>query len=221
MSKQNGFTLTELLVVVVIIVVLGIAILIGINPMAQIFKGYDARRKSDLNKIKIALENYYADKDCYPVFPLDAVEKPTYFCESDFLSPYLAKMPCDPNSKKPYTVATFPDQTSCPQQYAVYAQIYSFFDKNANSIPYCPDTISVNSTGVTDFEISYGCSGKTACTEEATFYGCINGACVPVSYKKWPSCGPNYCESPTCDADPIYNPSPCVDPFGEPQNECH
>jgi|WetSurMetagenome_2_1015567.scaffolds.fasta_scaffold22216_3 prepilin-type N-terminal cleavage/methylation domain-containing protein len=188
----RGYTLVELLIVITIVVILGLAILIGINPMAQIFKGLDARRKADLNKIKIAIENYYADHDCYPNFPLDSSGNPTYVCDSDFLKPYLVSMPCDPSTKKPYTIYLTPASSSCPQQYAIYAQIYSFFDKNDSSVPDCPKTYVVNSSDMSFSDIDYGCSGKKICN---TWYGCKNGACVVVAENSMPTCSRASCDS--------------------------
>lgn len=201
MTRPNkGFTLAEILVVVTIIVVLGLAMLVGINPMAQIFKGYDARRKADLAKIKIALEAYYSDHDCYPVFPLNAQNRPSYVCDSDFLNPYLASMPCDPNSKKPYTLYLTPAASSCPQSFAVYAQIYSFFDKQANKIPLCPNTVGFTSSDMNLGEIIYGCSLQIPCP---VVYGCVNYACAVVGEYGESSCKYDYCE-PTCGG-PIAN----------------
>jgi len=199
-TKHKGFTLSEILVVVTIIVVLGMALLVGINPMAQIFKGYDSRRKSDLSKIKIALESYYSDHDCYPQFPLtDSQGRPSYACDSDFLKPYLDAIPCDPNSKKPYTIYVTPVNSSCPQQYAVYAQIYSFFDSQANNIDYCPKTIAFNSPGMLNADISFGCSFRQLCP---IHYGCKHGACVVVSQDEIPACSPSFC---TSNCSPITN----------------
>lgn len=192
--NHKGFTLSEILVVVTIIVILGLAILVGINPIAQIFKGYDARRRADLAKIKIALEGYYSDHECYPTIP------PNYTCDSDFLKPYLDSMPCDPNTKKPYVIYLTP-AGSCPQQYAVYAQIYSFFDKNANLIPYCPDTIEMHSPGMSNADVISGCSGRSICP---VYYGCKNGSCVVIAQDDIPHCSPYYCGS-DCSQSPALN----------------
>lgn len=197
MPKPNkGFTLVEVLIVVTIIVILAIAILIGINPMAQIFKGYDSRRKDDLQKIKIALENYYSDHDCYPNFNLtgarDAKGNPSYVCNTDFLKPYLDKMPCDPNLKTPYTLSIVPPTSTCPQSYAVYAQIYAFFDKNANAIPFCPKTIAAFSPNISEIALNEGCSDELICD---IGYGCINSACIQTSDGNLNPCRVKYCES--------------------------
>lgn len=89
-----GFTLIELLVTVAILAVL---IVLGFGAFAlQRQKGFDARRKSDLAKLKIALEDYYNDKRCYPTKALMSR------CGLTDLRPYLDRVPCDPASKLPY-----------------------------------------------------------------------------------------------------------------------
>lgn len=217
-TKRNGFTLAEVLIVVTILVLIGLTILVGLNPMAQLFKGYDARRKSDLSKIKIAMEAYYADHDCYPDFPLqDAELRPSYACGSDILKPYLDSMPCDPTTKKPYTIYVTPEGSTCPQQFAFYAQMYSFFDDQANSIASCPKTVAFTSTGMLNSDIIYGCSFKKACS---TLYGCKNGACVLIAEDgEEPSCGPTFCDDPLCNPT---NEQDCqtTDSSGEYVREC-
>jgi type II secretory pathway pseudopilin PulG len=193
MSKQHSaYTLAEILIVVSIIIILGLALLVGINPMVQIFKAYDTHRKADLAKIKIAMENYYADHDCYPVFPLtDSRGRPSYACESDFLKPYLDSMPCDPSKKTPYTIYMTPAGVSCPSQYAAYAQIYAP-DDQANYIPYCTQTYAVNSPNSTQINLIMGCSDMAPCSVS---YGCMNGSCVKVTDGEISSCRYSWCEA--------------------------
>ena len=63
--KQKGFTLVELLIVIVI---LGLLTTIGLGSfMSSQRKGRDARRKADLDSITSALEMYYNDYNQYPV----------------------------------------------------------------------------------------------------------------------------------------------------------
>lgn len=197
-NRQNGYTLAEILIVVSILVVLGLALLVGINPMAQIFKAYDTRRKADLDKIKIAMENYYADHDCYPTFPsLDSKGRPTYTCDSNVLSPYITAMPCDPNTKKPYVIYETPIGSTCPQQFATYAYIYSASDPQANNIPNCPSIVAVKSTDMKYLELIFGCEQKKKCPG-LTYYGCKSGACVVIAEDDIPPCSPNFCDDPVC-----------------------
>lgn len=61
---QSGFTLVEILVVMVII---GILVTVGVSSFGGAQKkGRDARRKEDIRQIANALEMYYHDNDTYP-----------------------------------------------------------------------------------------------------------------------------------------------------------
>jgi type II secretory pathway pseudopilin PulG len=84
----------ELLTVVAIVAMLILVLLFFMRN--QNSRGNDARRKADLESIKIAFEDYFNDNDCYP--PSDALA----VCGDDSLQPYLRSVPCDPISKEPY-----------------------------------------------------------------------------------------------------------------------
>ena len=63
---NKGFTLVELLIVIVIMGILaGVAITV-INPQGIRAKTNDGTRKGDLKKIQLALENYFTDFRGYP-----------------------------------------------------------------------------------------------------------------------------------------------------------
>lgn len=94
MKWQSGLTLIELLVVTSILAVLLLFGFVSFSLQRQ--RGFDARRKSDLAKLKIALEEYYNDKRCYPTLTIMS------HCGLGDLRPYLDKVPCDPVSKLPY-----------------------------------------------------------------------------------------------------------------------
>ena len=59
-----GFTLIELLVVIAIIGVLASVVLASVNTARA--KSRDARRKADLNQLRLALELYYDANGAYP-----------------------------------------------------------------------------------------------------------------------------------------------------------
>jgi prepilin-type N-terminal cleavage/methylation domain-containing protein len=110
---QSGFTMIEVLIVTAI---LGILIIIAISMLPrQLDKARDGRRKSDLQKIKIAFENYYSDNECYP--------EPTILdeCGGTGLNPYLANIPCDPKNETKYLYA--PEGEDCPKYYRVFSNL--------------------------------------------------------------------------------------------------
>lgn len=62
---RGGFTLIELLVVIAIIGLLGSIVLASLNSARA--KSRDAKRRSDLAQLRIALELYYSNHGNYPV----------------------------------------------------------------------------------------------------------------------------------------------------------
>lgn len=62
--KQKGFTIVELLIVIVVIAILAAISIVAYNGIQQ--RGRDAQRKSDIATISKALELYYIDNGAYP-----------------------------------------------------------------------------------------------------------------------------------------------------------
>lgn len=90
-SHQEGISLTEILISVTVIVLLGILILTAFKPRSQMAKARDARRKSDLAKLENLLEDYYNDHNCYPSSLNDLV-----------LEKYIDQLPTDPETGDVY-----------------------------------------------------------------------------------------------------------------------
>ncbi len=110
-STSHGFTLIELLIVVSILVLLSTMFSLGV--FSQLFKSNDARRKSDLNQLKIAFENYYGDHNYYP----NQTTLDSCLSTGNLLQPYLDKIPCDPVTKVGYQV--WVDSATAPQQFII------------------------------------------------------------------------------------------------------
>ncbi|MEI8067760.1 MAG: type II secretion system protein [Candidatus Shapirobacteria bacterium] len=66
-KNKTGFTLIEIMIVFTIVAVLIVITVMTLNPIALQGRGNDARIKSDLNKIKIAFEEYNNDNNSYPM----------------------------------------------------------------------------------------------------------------------------------------------------------
>ncbi len=63
-SKNNGFTIVELLIVIVVIAVLAAISIVAYNGIQT--RARDSQRKSDISAIVKAIELYYADKGVFP-----------------------------------------------------------------------------------------------------------------------------------------------------------
>src|SRR4030042_5690173 len=91
----GGFTLMELMVVIAVIALIAAATYA--NWLSQLQKAYDSRRKSDLAKLKIMLENYYNDNGCFPT----VADWQSAACDSKpaFMPGYTDLFYCDPETK--------------------------------------------------------------------------------------------------------------------------
>jgi prepilin-type N-terminal cleavage/methylation domain-containing protein len=70
---QKGFTLVELLIVTVILVVLAGAVLLAIDPTKKIKAAKDTTVKSDMGQLINALQAYYTNPNNGNMYPLTAV----------------------------------------------------------------------------------------------------------------------------------------------------
>lgn len=92
--RARGFTLMEILIVISILLI--IIFLVMLNFGTQLKRANDVKRKTDLQKIQKAFEEYFNDAQCYPATGI------LQNCAGAELSPYIAKVPCDPVTKVPY-----------------------------------------------------------------------------------------------------------------------
>lgn len=138
--KKDGFTLMEILIVVAIVMILAVVTLFILNPRKQIDKTSDTKRKAELSSLKKVLEDWYNDKNCYPIdtqicYDHFDSERTCHVCgtnsDSPSFNPYLSKLPCDPRSPtKDYLYQV--DNVSCPTWFRVYTNLSYEEDPDIN-----------------------------------------------------------------------------------------
>lgn len=182
-SKGNakGITLIELIIVIVLI---GILILIFITYFrSQLFKANDAKRKGDIERIKIAIEEYEKDHNCYPAPQLVTCDP------GNGLSSYLEKIPCDPVTNASYYYDY--DASACSRWFRIYTNVEE------------SDTDAMETCGPSgSFNYFAGSANAPSCqlSQSGNFYGCRSGVCVPIFWdesRPGPECDPNF-QSSTC-----------------------
>ena len=102
MRNKKGFTLVEVLLVVVIIAILAAVVIVAINPARQISQANNTQRSSDVKTILDAVHEYAIDNS--GTMPTGITATPTTvgsatgqidIC-SDLVPTYIAEMPFDP-----------------------------------------------------------------------------------------------------------------------------
>jgi prepilin-type N-terminal cleavage/methylation domain-containing protein len=209
-KSSQGMTLIELLVVVSIVTFLVIAVVVFLR--AQIFKANDARRKAEIKRIGIAVEEYEKDNNCYPL---------TVVCNPGTgLLPYIDKIPCDPVSNLSYYYEY--EDSTCPKWFRIYTHLENESDKDyiANIGPnsafnflYASSNAPEVTPGVAATSTPLSSGGGEV---PINLYGCFSGVCTPIYWNpviQLPECLPSYGNS-SCYGQ-------CVDAdTGLPKNEC-
>lgn len=145
-NGQKGFTLIELLVVISIIGVLSTIAMTSLNSARA--KARDAKRQSEIDQIRKALELYYADNNQYPVSGGAISPNNEWSSSNDSswnslrtqLAPYLTQLPKDP--------------VNSPSSWAANANVYSYYslsygcNRQWYMIVYKPEARSSSSPGI-------------------------------------------------------------------------
>lgn len=66
-TVEQGFTLIEIIVVIVLLGIVATAIIVGVNPIDKIARGRDAARKNSVSEIATAVQAYVATKNQFLV----------------------------------------------------------------------------------------------------------------------------------------------------------
>lgn len=151
----NGFTLIEVLITLALVGVMATGIIIAVNPLSQLQKAQDSKRKSDLSQVQKAVETYYQDNGKYPPstadFRIKDLDGDTVAWGSSW-QPYMSVLPKDPTSSKKYVyVSTSTDG----QTYYLYANL----DRGGNDSQACFSTGAACSNAVNN-GVTAECGGN-------------------------------------------------------------
>lgn len=207
-KKSKGFTLVELLLVMTIMIILAILAVGAINPIAQINKGSDAKRKKDIGRIKISMEDYYNDKGCYPGQVKINELMDSANCGKGVFAPWLPAWPCD-SRNEPYKLVIGPG--SCPKWFKVFTKLENKADVNIPEYWNIGDKYVGSAAKVySNSEVNYGMSSTNVkWNERAVPDSCLlpplcmvpdQGTCDGVDCEG-PNCYVGDCTNPACRVD--------------------
>jgi len=107
-TTSSGFTIVELLIVIVVIAILAAISIVAYTGIQQ--RARDSERTAELNSLQKALELYHVDTGGYPRCGSTGPNTPPVLssgvatsCLTDELVPnYISAVPADPTSADPY-----------------------------------------------------------------------------------------------------------------------
>ena len=123
-ERAGGFTLLELLIVIVIIGILALLIIPNITSAPK--KARDTQRKTDIQAIRKGLEEYFVNNNAYPT-DLNTLTGGS--------APIMKTVPADPKNSSPYTYVYTPAPTGGPYTtYTLTACLENDQDNGTNVI---------------------------------------------------------------------------------------
>jgi general secretion pathway protein G len=124
LKRDGGFTLLELLIVIVIIGILALLIIPNITSAPK--KARDTKRKTDITTIRKGLEEYFVNNNAYPAALTDLTSGS---------APIIATLPTDPKNTSPHTYVYTPAPSGGPYTtYTLSACLENDADSSANVI---------------------------------------------------------------------------------------
>ncbi len=121
-NSQKGFTIVELLIVIVITGILAALIIVAYNGIQS--RARDADRATDLKSLKIAIERYALDYGYYPVAGTDNLGYSVDNLSAALVPNYIKAIPRDPQYPASGKVYSYVRGVAATNSYAVYVQGY-------------------------------------------------------------------------------------------------
>ncbi|HEX3082286.1 MAG TPA: prepilin-type N-terminal cleavage/methylation domain-containing protein [Candidatus Saccharimonadia bacterium] len=137
LKKEGGFTLLELLIVIVIIGILALLIIPNITSAPK--KARDTKRKTDITTLRKGLEEYFVNNNVYPASSGTIGSGGVLAELTTGTAPIVKNLPTDPKNQSPYVYTYTPANSN--STYTLNACLENDGDNGANVIaPVSPCT---------------------------------------------------------------------------------
>lgn len=185
-ARLPAVTLIEVLIVTTVLAVLIVATLFYVRSSMP--KARDGERKADLKKISVAMEQYRSDYGGYPHGMVPNTSSPAMPTQvsacgtNTVLAPYLADVPCDPDTQQPYRYNPRGTFFTGKRNVRVYPQyrMLTHLEYEADPIiqELCPQTPPPHHCGGTVLPFTVGTAQSVNGITPRLNYGIAGGATV-------------------------------------------
>jgi len=134
--KRTGFTIVELLIVIVVIAILAAITIVAFRGVTT--RAVDSGRATDINSIAKALELYYVDNGYFPASSGSTLINPSWSTTNDsswdnlkaqLVPKYISKLPDDPEKTPGVSV-----MTTNGYGYAYFVSSSTYCNKSAGQV---------------------------------------------------------------------------------------
>jgi len=200
-KKLSGTSLIEILITLVMLMAISASSYLTAKTLFQ--KARDAKRKSDLEKIKLALYDYFFDVGCFPENLPGCGEK---LVKNSHI--YLDNFPCD-YQKIPYIYDA--EENSCRRWFKIFTNLENTKDSAIDKLgcrlgcgPNCAYNYGLASSNIS---VREGCVVLYACTP--------SGNCAEFEDPQASQCPKVYENSPSCNNECSSRQNRCHDERGK------
>ena len=221
-KKEAAVTLLEIMMIVAIITLLVVAVISLLDPVEQIARSRDTKRKQDLNVLQKKFEEWYNDKGCYPRLSEVAYTSSISglagkICSTKDDSPNLTyftdNIICDPQSPFHEYLYVTTGASTCPTAYVVYSRLAATYVRENDVYDCGPHGCGIAPSYGYDYLVSspnavisvsddfYCFDRSSRCTSCGTYESCVNAmydqVCITIYASKYLCCqaepGAGYC----------------------------
>jgi type II secretory pathway pseudopilin PulG len=201
LKKLRGTSLIEILITLVVFAAISASSYLTAKTLFQ--KARDSKRKADLEKIKLALYDYFFDTNCFPESLPNCGEKLTQNNHT-----YLDNFPCD-YQEIPFVYQT--ENEDCRRWFKVFTNLENTKDPAIDKLgcrlgcgPNCAYNYGLGSSNIL---IREGCVVTYACTP--------SGNCAEFEDPQASQCPKIYENNPSCNGGCSTRANRCHDERGK------
>ena len=144
-KQKSGFTIVELLIVIVVIAILAAISIVSYNGIQQ--RARDSERQSDINTMQKQLELFYTDRGYYPLTESLIGGNGFAFAANNFTSPGPGYMVAPNSADK--TLSSYKDFSSPPND------VYGYLSYKSDGVTRCSSVAGDAATACKKYILYY------------------------------------------------------------------
>ena len=120
-NRQSGFTMSEILIIISLVIILLLVSIAILNPSKQIERVWDIKRRQELAILTRVMDDFYNDHESYPISSDVCYDTPTFSPETNSCFCHICGIEGSNNPFKNYLQSLY-----CDPQHPTKAYLYQY-----------------------------------------------------------------------------------------------